>query len=136
MRPASSPPRQPERAALALDPLARGPGPTSPSAASAARVWRRRVDPFATKEYMQLEFGEPADDGCARPGLWLDTFGLACGRAVPCGAWSAECGVRRAPGPLPSCSGVYSPARTRASWRGRPAVHELQPKSQTPMPYP
>ena len=38
---------------------------TSPSAPSAARVPRRRIDPFATKEYMQLEFGEPSGDWCA-----------------------------------------------------------------------
>ena len=37
----------------------------SPSAPSAARVPRRRIDPFATKEYMQLEFGEPSGDWCA-----------------------------------------------------------------------
>ena len=79
--------------------------PTSPSAPSAARVSRRREDPFATKEYMQLEFGEPADDGCVRPGLWLDCLGLACGadramRSGGCGVWSVECGGLQGPYPL------------------------------------
>eukprot|EP00964_Phaeocystis_antarctica_P038715 scaffold22141_cov64-Phaeocystis_antarctica.AAC.3 len=88
---------------------------------------------------MQLEFGEPADDGCARPGLWLDTLGLACGRAVPCGAWSAECGVRRAPGP----QDPRVPALLRRRRRVLPRSHACfvarqphleEPKSATPMP--
>ena len=113
--------------------------PTSPSAPSAARVSRRREDPFATKEYMQLEFGEPADDGCVRPGLWLDCLGLACGADRAMG--SVECGVQSAEGfraPIllrPSCGGdVCSPARTRGPWRSLAAVHERTPKSPASMP--